>query len=143
MHIESLVSCGIAATVAYGLFKWINNPKIVTSDPWGSEVEQLINDPHLEPLCHRCFTPQSHEAWFCPACGASVGPYNNYMPYVYVFPQGEVLRAGVHDHIRWSVLTIAGYILLSFSCYLVFAPIYWYFLFRNFKRHSHVFEYEA
>ena len=114
--------------------------KFATPDPWGPEVEQIIQDPDLEPLCHRCFTPHSHQAWFCPVCGASVGAFNNYMPYLDVFPQGEVLRSGVCDNVRRSFLTVAGYLLLSLVCYLIFAPIYWFFLFRNFRRHTLVLE---
>ena len=110
--------------------------KFATPDPWGPEVEQIIQDPDLEPLCHRCFTPHPHQAWFCPVCGASIGDYNNYMPYLDVFPQGEVLRSGVCDNVRRSFLTVAGYLLLSLVCYLIFAPIYWFFLFRNFRRHA-------
>jgi hypothetical protein len=79
-------------------------------------------------------TPQSHNGWFCPECGATVGPYCNYMPYVYVFAQGEVLRAGVADRVRHSVVVIAGFVLLSLGMYSVVAPVYWYFLAKNLRR---------
>jgi len=117
--------------------------KILSPNPWGPEVERILQDPNLEPLCHRCFTPHSHQARFCPVCDASVGEYNNYMPYVNIFPQAEVLRSGVHDHVRPSFLIIAGYLLLSVTCYIIFAPIYWFFLFRNLKRQARIFEQDA
>jgi hypothetical protein len=53
------------------------------------------------------------------------------MPYVDVFAQGEVLRAGTHGHLRRSPLIIVGYVLLSFAMYFILAPIYLFFLIRN------------
>jgi hypothetical protein len=134
MTIESICVLGAVAVVVYGIIRWFRSGKKVSQDPWGPEVEQLLQDPDLPPLCHRCFTPQSPGAWFCPECGAAVGQYNNYMPYLNAFSEGEVMRAGTHDHLRHSFLVVFGYICLSFS-YYIFAPVFWYYLFRNLSRH--------
>jgi hypothetical protein len=136
MTIEALVIVGGVTAAGYGAFRWLTSVTNLSPDPWGAEVEQIIQNPQASPLCHRCLTPQDCDGWFCPVCGTAVGQYNNYMPFVYVFSLGEVLRAGVTDHIKPSFLTICGYLLYSFIIYFIFAPIYWYFLFRNLKRHG-------
>lgn len=135
MTIESLSILVMAVAVGYGIVRWFRNSTTVSPDPWGPEIEHLIQNSDAPPLCHRCFTPQSSQAWFCPECGTSVGPYNNYMPYVYIFSQGEVLRSGINDHIRHSFLVVVGYLLFSLGSYSIFAPVYWYLLFRNLRRH--------
>jgi hypothetical protein len=108
----------------------------LSPDPWGPEIETVIQDPDTLALCHRCLTPHEHEAWFCPVCGTAVGKYNNYMPFVCLFSVGEVLRAGVTDYVRPSFLNIIWHLFFSFCNYLIFAPIYWYFFLRNVKDHS-------
>jgi hypothetical protein len=111
---------------------WLENaPK--SPDPWDAETDKAVHQPDAVPVCHRCFTPQSPCGWFCRNCGSAVGPYNNYMPYVYVFSEGEVLRNGVTDRMRLGLLIVVGYFLVSLD-YFVFAPVYWFFLLRNFKR---------
>ena len=105
-------------------------------EPWDDDVAKSLLDPELPALCHRCLTPHGTEGWFCPNCGASVGPYNNYMPYVCLFAEGEVFRAGVDARIHRSPLTVVGYLFYSLANYTVFAPVYWYFLFRNLKRQN-------
>ena len=136
MTIEALVVVGSLCAALYGAFRWVGKAKELSPDPWGAEIERIIQDPDAVTLCHRCITPQAPDACFCPHCGTAVGQYNNYLPFVYIFSQGEVLRAGVTDRIRPSALTICGYLLYSLSAYLIFAPIYWYFLFRNLRRHD-------
>ena len=56
------------------------------------------------------------------------------MPFIHIFSEGEVFRNGVADIMRATPLTIGGYLLSSLGNYLVFAPIYWFFLFKNLKR---------
>ena len=58
------------------------------------------------------------------------------MPYVCLFAEGEVFRAGVDARIHRSPLTVVGYLFYSLANYTVFAPVYWYFLFRNLKRQN-------
>ena len=109
---------------------------VVPPDPWGPELTAELESLDAVPVCHHCFTPQQHDRWFCPECGNAVGPYNNYLPYVRIFSEGEVLRNGVYNRIRPSALIITGYLLLSVSAYLVFAPVYWWCFFRNLRRWS-------
>ena len=133
MTIETLVDCGIVAGVSCGLIHWLKSAG-TTPDPWGPDIEEYIRDPQTSALCHRCLIPQADNAWFCPECGSSVGPYNNYMPFVVIFPQGEILRARVTDKFRPSFLILSGFAVYAVIQYAIFAPIYWYFLYQNFRR---------
>jgi hypothetical protein len=109
---------------------WWNEP---LTYPWPEELNEGVQQPDSALLCHHCFTPQQHPGWFCPECGAATGPYNNCLPYIYIFSIGEVARAGVSSKLKWSILTTAGLILFSLN-YTVFAPIYWFRMYRNWKR---------
>ena len=109
-----------------------------SADPWDARIEQALQNEEARALCHHCLTPQDHSGWFCPVCGATVGQYANYLPYVYLFAQGEVLRAGVAEHLRRSPLIVSGYILLSLTffpvlacLFFVWAPVYWFFFLEN------------
>jgi|SRR4051812_41098202 hypothetical protein len=135
MKIEALVILGAGAGALYGFGRWVMIGK-PSPEPWGPEVDAAVHQPEAVPICHRCFAPQDPESWFCPECGAAEGRYNNYLPFINIFSEGEVFRAGVSDNIRPSFLTIGGYLLLSASAYFVFAPVYWYFLFKNLNRHA-------
>ncbi len=127
-----LVILGICGVMLYRFYLWIMAaPR--TKDPWGKELDDEVDNETAVPLCHHCFTPQEHNGWFCPECGATVGTYCNYMPFVYVFAQGEVLRAGVTERIRQSGLIITGYILFSLTMYAILAPVYWFFLFKHLR----------
>ncbi len=126
---------GICSVVVYRFVVWIMEaPR--TIDPWGKEMDEAFNDRAAVPVCHHCLTPQEHNGWFCPECGATVGPYCNYMPYVYVFSQGEALRAGVTERIRRSWVIRVGYVLVSLGMFPPAAPIYWFFLFKNLRRNQ-------
>ena len=65
-----------------------------------------------------------------------MGPYCNYMPFIYIFSLGEVLRAGVTERIRRGKLMTIGFILFSLGMCAIAAPIYWFFLFKNLRRNS-------
>lgn len=65
-----------------------------------------------------------------------MGPYCNYLPYVYLFSQGEVLRAGVSGQMRRSLLTTGGFMLLVLSISVVLTPIYCFLLLRNLRRNK-------
>jgi hypothetical protein len=136
MTIQTFVFILAVILVVVGFVSWLIAPRKLSPDPWGPEATEALRNPDIAEVCHRCFTPCPSIGWFCPTCGASVGPYNNYMPYIHVFSEGEVLRAGVTAHIRRSALTIGGYLLCSITSYLLLAPLYWYFLFRNLRRHD-------
>ena len=127
-----LLLSALPAYVVWRLVRWVRTSP-VRSDPWGEDVERIIQQPETMPVCVRCSAPYSPEQWFCTHCGKSVGKYNNWMPYVYLFSLGEVFRAGSSDRIRVSALTVNGYLLLSYN-YLVLSPVYWILLFKNLKR---------
>lgn len=103
-------------------------------DPWDAEVAQRLDAPETREVCHHCSTPQDPTAWFCEHCGRAIGPYNNMMPYLCVFSEGEVLRNGATDRLRTNPLIITGYLIFSLSTYLILAPVFWFFLFKNLKR---------
>lgn len=123
----------IAGLVAWRIVVWIRNAPL-RPDPWDAAIEQGVHDHGAVLVCHRCFTPVSPAGWFCEHCGSAVGPYNNVMPYVRVFSEGEVFRNGVTDRLHVSSLIVIGYVLYSLISYIVFAPVYWFFLFKNLKR---------
>ncbi len=129
----ALVILGILGVAIYRVIVWLAGAKR-TADPWGDEVGKALEQDDALALCHHCFTPQQHQGWFCPECGATSGPYCNYLPYIYVFAQGEVLRAGVTERFRRRPIIVVGYVLFSLSMYAIAAPIYWFFLFRNLRR---------
>ena len=124
---------GLSLAAFWRLILWVRaaTPK---PEPWGAEVEASLQSEDATPICHRCLTPHSNVAWFCEHCGSAVGTYNNLMPFVYVFSQGEVLRNGVTDKFRTSPFLIAGYLLYSLASHAIFAPLFWFFFFRNLKR---------
>jgi hypothetical protein len=69
------------------------------------------------------------------------------MPYVYLFSQKEVLRAGVTERLRHTPLIVIGYILLSLGFFTVLWPlffvwiaVYWLFLVDNSRRRTPVQE---
>jgi len=127
---------GLVMIAGYFFWKvlaaWFRKP--VRPDPWGPEVAEALESPEATPICPHCQAPHALNRWFCPECGRAVGDYNNVSPYLYLFSMGELLRDGTGGEIRKSWLTVAGYLILSLAEYVVFAPIYWFFLFRNLSR---------
>ena len=65
-----------------------------------------------------------------------MGPYNNLMPYVHIFSEGEVFRNGVTGRFRNRPFIFIGYVLITLGINPIFAPIYWFFLLSNLK-HPH------
>ena len=98
--------------------------------PWSDEVQEAVNGPGALRVCHRCPTPQEHLGWFCPKCGTATGPYNNCMPFVYVFSTGEVLRAGVNPEFKFHRGVIPTYFFIGLFEFGIFAPFYWIRLWR-------------
>ena len=135
-NLGGLVSC-VCLLIAFGfvrvLAKWIQDAP-ATPDPWGRETQKAIDSPDVSEVCHHCSASNEPTAWFCGHCGSAIGPYNNLMPYVNAFSQGEVLRNGVCERIRANPLILVGYLLVSLEGYLVLAPVYWFFLARNLFR---------
>jgi len=127
-----IIIIGAAIVIsAVARWKW-SGPR--AAEPWAREIDDALDAPEAVPLCLHCLAPQEHDGWFCPECGATVGLYCNYMPFVSLFSQGEVLRAGVANSLPATPLRVAGYVLLAFSSYAIFAPFYWIALFRGLGR---------
>ena len=124
----------LAGFAFWRLLVWIRNSP-VHPDPWDDTAAQAMEQPEASEVCHHCSTPLSPGGWFCNYCGRAVGPYNNLMPWVNAFSEGEVYRSGVLEHVRRSPFLISGYLLISLS-YLIFAPVYWALLFKNIFHHS-------
>src|SRR5258708_33321196 len=97
--VTELVILVFSGIVIYGFILSVMDAAC-TADPWANEIEEEVNREEAVPLCHRCLAPQTHNGWFCPECGTTVGPYCNYLPYIYIFSQGELLRIGVTERIR-------------------------------------------
>jgi len=114
---------GLALVAAWRLIVWIREAP-VSPDPWDTAVEQKLSDPDTAEICPHCSTPQSPTAWFCPQCGRAVGPYNNLMPYVQVFSEGEVLRNGTSGRFGNRALTTIGFLLVMLALNPWFLPLY-------------------
>jgi hypothetical protein len=115
------------------LIVWVREAPI-KPDPWDAEVEQKLSESETAEVCTHCLTQQPPTAWFCSHCGKAIGPYNNLMPFVNVFSEGEVFRNGATGRFRNRPLIIIGYLLLSLAAYSFFAPIFWVALLSNLKR---------
>lgn len=117
----------VAGLCCYGI--WVLLRRLLTGptspDPWDETVAAEIEKDGVMPLCHRCLTPHDSSANFCPACGAAVGQYTNWLPYPYVFSVGHTLRIGTSGEFKRSPLTIIGFFVFSLLEYTLFAPIYW------------------
>lgn len=132
MFIAQIALGGLAAALFWRMIVWVRDSP-TKADPWDAATEQKLSEPEAVQVCHRCFTEQPDGAWFCRHCGSAVGPYNNLMPYVCIFSEGEVFRNGASGQVRRSPLIIAGYLLLSLATLGLFAPLFWLSLFKNFR----------
>ena len=103
-------------------------------NPWPDELDIAIRAPDAVPICHHCMTPCDFPAWFCPTCGAAVGPYNNTMPYIYIFSIGEALRSGVGPEANLTPFRATAYVVMGLMQYWVFAPLYFIRLYRNYRK---------
>lgn len=107
-------AAGIAVYLFWRLIVWVRDSP-THPDPWEPDVAQKLTDPDTAEICPHCSTPQPPTAWFCEHCGRAVGPYNNLMPYLQVFSEGEVLRNGTGSRLRKGLLIPAGYFLISIN----------------------------
>ena len=103
----------------------------VSPEPWDQETAAKLDDVSTKVLCHRCLVPNEPLADFCENCGAPVGKYTNYLPFPYLFSLGHTLRVGADGEYKRSPITTLGYFLLALGEYTIFAPVYWYWLFRR------------
>ena len=102
---------GLMIGLFWRFLVWVREAP-VTPDPWDAETDKKLSEPETSQACHHCSTPLTDTAWFCPHCGSAVGPYNNLMPYVYIFSQGEVYRNGTDQRFRNRFLVATGYFLI-------------------------------
>ncbi|HSY18431.1 MAG TPA: hypothetical protein VK815_08860 [Candidatus Acidoferrales bacterium] len=130
MLIAWLAIGGLVAVFCWRFLVWIREAP-VTPDPWDAETEKKMSEPETPQACHRCSTPLTATAWFCPHCGSAVGPYNNMMPYVQIFSEGEVFRNGMNQRFRNRPLIVTGYVLITLGMAPILAPLYLILLFRN------------
>lgn len=124
------ISPGYAAVVRIrGWWRSLGGP-----NPWPDELELAARSPDAIPVCHHCTTPCSLPVWFCPSCGAATGPYNNVMPYIYIFSIGEALRSGVGPEAHFTPFRTVAYIAAGLSQYMFFAPLYFFRLYMNYRK---------
>jgi len=114
---------------------WIREAPL-KADPWDAEVERKLEEPEAVEVCHHCLTRQPSNAWFCEHCGSAVGPYNNLMPYLNVFSEGEVLRNSTTGRLRNRPFILIGNFLVIFGINPFFVPIYWLLILFNSNRQS-------
>jgi hypothetical protein len=131
--IGGLGAGGLLLAALWRMIVWVRDAP-ARPDPWDAEVEKQLSEPDAVEVCPHCLTEQSPTAWFCQKCGRAVGPYNNLMPYVQIFSEGEVFRNGVAGRFRNRPLVLAGFVLIALSANLLFAPILLFFLLANWKR---------
>ena len=133
--IARLAMGGLMIGLFWRFLVWVREAP-VTPDPWDAETDKKLSEPETSQACHHCSTPLTDTAWFCPHCGCAVGPYNNLMPYLYIFSEGEVYRNGVNQRFRNRPLIFTGYLFITILFFPVvspfFAPIYLIVLFCYF-----------
>ena len=123
---------GLVIAALWRLIVWIRDSP-VRPDPWDAQVELQLQD--APEACPHCSTPQPPNAWFCAHCGRAVGPYNNLMPYLQIFSEGEVLRNSTNRHLRHRPVIMIGYFLIGLAFMPFFLlPIYWFSLLKNWKQ---------
>jgi len=122
----------LAEIITERLRRWWTS--LDTPNPWPRDLDAAVRVRDAIPVCHHCTTPCELPVWFCPACGAAVGPYNNVMPYVYIFSIGEALRSGVGPEAHFTPFRTVAYVFLGLAEYQVFAPLYFVRLYLNHRR---------
>lgn len=131
--IATIAVLGIILGFIVSFLRWLFAGPL-TSDPWDQTITEAVDAPESLPVCHRCLTEHSSVVHFCPQCGAAVGDFNNMLPFEQLFSEGEVFRNGTLLKTPPTFLRVTGYFLLSLAAYSIFAPFYWFFLFRNFTQ---------
>ncbi|HEX5397866.1 MAG TPA: hypothetical protein VFY06_02325 [Verrucomicrobiae bacterium] len=112
--IGGLALGGLLLVILWRVVVWIRDAP-ATPDPWDAETDQKLSEPDAVEVCPHCLTEQPPAAWFCKGCGRAVGPYNNMMPYIQIFSEGEVFRSATCDRLRRSPLIVIGFFLLSLN----------------------------
>jgi len=133
MFVGCLALAGLGIALFWRLIVWIRDCP-VHPDPWEQELTEQVAAPEAVEVCPHCLTEQTARDYFCPKCGAATGPYNNFMPWVYLFSMGEVLRTGTGGNFRRTPFVIAGYIFYALSQYIIFVPFFLFSFFKNLAR---------
>jgi hypothetical protein len=120
-----LAVAAMAILSLWRLLLWVRSAP-VHPDPWDEATETAVRKDDAVQICHHCLTEVPPGQWFCEHCNCAVGPYNNWMPFINVFSEGEVLRNGIFNRVRVGFLTITGYVFLcvSYSVTVLFATLY-------------------
>lgn len=107
-----------------------------TPNPWPDELDDQVHAIDALPVCHRCFLPFEYhsQSYFCADCGASIGPFNNYMPLLRYYAMGEVMRSAVGPEAVLTTPCIIGYVLFMFTQTSLLFPIFIYRLCKNIGR---------
>jgi hypothetical protein len=120
--IAELAIGGMVALLFWRVIVWVREAP-AQPDPWDAETDKKLSEPETTQACHHCSTPQNSSDWFCPHCGSAVGTYNNLMPYVMIFSEGEVLRNGIHQRFRNRPLVITGFALMALGMNPFLIPV--------------------
>src|ERR1051325_1356244 len=128
-----LAIIGVALVGCWRVIKWFGDAT-PTPNPWDQETEERIQQTDAVPVCTRCLEPYQSTERFCPHCGLPVDALAPFSPYLYVFVLGDALVTGTSRKFAVNWLTVTGFLLLLAAQYSIFAPVYWYCLFRNVGR---------
>jgi hypothetical protein len=130
---EALVAAAAASVAAAcALAAWLRHVASRTaSDPWPRDVDLEVRDPGCVPLCVSCLLPQPGRPWLCPRCAYPSGDYVTLMPYLQNFALGELFRRGVAGPTERGFGRAAILVLLSAGEYQLFAPVYWFWMYRK------------
>ena len=107
-----------------------------TPNPWPDELDEQVHAIDALPVCHRCFLPFEYhsQSYFCTDCGASIGPFNNYLPLHRYYAVGEVMRSAVGPEAVLTIPCIIGYVLFMSSRSSLFLLPFVFRLCRNIDR---------
>jgi hypothetical protein len=102
-----------------------------TNDPWPHDIDLSVKAKGAIPLCTNCLFPQVDRRWFCPHCSFPCGEFVATMPYLQIFPVGELFRRGVIGPPEKGIGQKLFLVLYSLAQYSLFAPVYWYWMGRK------------
>jgi|TARA_B110000208_G_C11597093_1_gene368559 hypothetical protein len=97
-------------------------------------IEPEKKEDEIEvPLCLNCLEPLRDHGWFCSKCGWPSSFYASQMPYIKIFCLGAFFRSGVDGSVNLTKFRITGLLIAALFQYHIFAPFYFYRLYRASK----------